>query len=290
LAPKEEQPFRVEIPTAGGEVRRVTVTATSLADGSKNDFAKFATEAKKTGPKTFIIGVWSQPTYNFDKWKKRGINTLVNYEGLSGTVSMDSWIAAANSRGLFQIRRPRENPADDKNEKLLLAWTGGDEPDIYSQSHRALKPNYELYKSIDPDMPVMINFAGSGILGWGAFPLKRADYEAMLPYMDWVSSGVYPVTGWDRPEHLDAPGRAVDRFQKITEGKPQIAIIESGDQQLPWMPKTLRSATPGEFRAMVWDAIIRGAQGIVYFPFAFQPRKVAKSGKNLFAVDLGGLE
>jgi len=274
LAPKDEQPFRVEIETKAGEVRRVTVTATSLADGSKNDFARFATEARKTGPKFFVIGVWSQPTYNFDKWKRRGINTLVNYEGLSGTVSMDSWISAANSRGLYQIRKPREDPADDKDEKLLLAWTGGDEPDIYSASHQALAPNYAMFKSVDPDRPVMINFAGSGILGWGQYPLKRADYEQMLPYMDWVSSGVYPVTGWNRPEHLDAPGRSVDRLQKWTEGKPQLAIIESGDQQLPWMPKTLRSATPGEFRAMVWDAIIRGAQGIMYFPFAFQPRFV----------------
>ena len=54
----------------------------------------------------------------------------------------------------------------------------------------------------------------------------------MLPYMDWVSNGVYPVTGWDRPEHLDGPGRALDRLHKWTEGKSQLQIIESGDQLL----------------------------------------------------------
>src|SRR6185436_4628522 len=80
LAPKQEQEFRVEIPAAVGEVRSVNVTAKSQADNKTTDFAKFATETPKKGPKFFIIGVWSQPTYNFDKWKKRGINTLLKYE------------------------------------------------------------------------------------------------------------------------------------------------------------------------------------------------------------------
>jgi hypothetical protein len=272
LAPKQEQPFRVEIETAAGEVRSVTVTAKSQADGRATDFAKFSTQPTKKGPKFFIIGVWSQPTYNFDKWKRRGINTLMKYEGLSGTVSLDNWIAAANSKGFYQIREERDDPALDKNERLLLAWTANDEPDIYSQYHQALKPDYEYFKAADPDRPVVINFAGSMVNGWHATPLKRQDYETMLPYMDWVSNGVYPVTGWDRPEHLDGPGRALDRLQKWTEGKPQLQIIESGDQQLTWNPARLRSATREEFRAEMWDAIIHGAQGILYFPFAFQPR------------------
>ncbi len=272
LQPKAEQPFRVEIQTTAGEVRSVNVTAKSQADNKTTDFAKFATEPAKKGPKFFIIGVWSQPTYNFDKWKKRGINTLLKYEGLSGSVSLDNWIAAANSKGLYQIREERDDPSLDKNEKYLLAWTANDEPDIYSQYHQALKPDYEYFKAADPDRPVVINFAGSMVNGWHATPLKRQDYETMLPYMDWVSNGVYPVTGWDRPEHLDGPGRALDRLQKWSNGKPQLQIIESGDQQLTWNPARLRSATRNEFKAQMWDSIIHGAQGILYFPFAFEPR------------------
>ncbi|HEV8291556.1 MAG TPA: beta-galactosidase, partial [Tepidisphaeraceae bacterium] len=272
LAPKAEQPFRVEIQTAAGEVRSVTVTAKSQADGKASDFSKFSTQAAKKGPKFFIIGVWSQPTYNFDKWKRRGINTLMKYEGLSGSVSLDNWIAAANSKGFYQIREERDDPALDKNERLLLAWTANDEPDIYSQYHQTLKPDYEYFKAADPDRPVVINFAGSMVNGWHATPLKRRDYETMLPYMDCVSNGVYPVTGWDRPQHLDGPARALDRLQNWSEGKPQLQIIESGDQQLTWNPARLRSATREEFKAEMWDSIIHGAQGILYFPFAFQPR------------------
>jgi hypothetical protein len=272
LAPKAEQPFRVEIETAAGEVRSLTVVAKSQADNRASDFSKFSTQTPRKGPKFFIIGVWSQPTYNFDKWKRRGINTLMKYEGLSGSVSLESWISAANSKGLYQIREERDDPAQDKDEPLLLAWTANDEPDIYSVYHQALKPDYEYFKAADPDRPVTINFAGSMVNGWHAAPLKRQDYETMLPYMDWVSNGVYPVTGWDRPEHLDGPGRSLDRLQNWSEGKPQLQIIESGDQQLTWNPARLRSATRGEFRAQMWDAIIRGAQGILYFPFAFQPR------------------
>ena len=110
LAPKSEQKFRVEIQRSVGVVRSLTVTAKSLADNSKSDFAKFSTQKPIAGPKVFVIGVWSQPTYNFDKWKRRGINTLMNYEGLSGTVSLDQWINAANARGLYQIREWRDDP------------------------------------------------------------------------------------------------------------------------------------------------------------------------------------
>jgi hypothetical protein len=272
LGPKQEQAFRVEIEAAAGEVRSVTVTAKSQADGRATDFARFSTQATKKGPRFFVIGVWSQPTFNFDKWKRRGINTLMKYEGLSGSVSLEDWIKAANAKGFYQIREERDDPAQDKDEPLLLAWTANDEPDIYSVYHQALKPDYEYFKAADPDRPVVINFAGSMVNGWHATPLKRQDYETMLPYMDWVSNGVYPVTGWDRPEHLDGPGRALDRLQNWTEGKPQLQIIESGDQQLSWNPARLRTATREEFKAQMWDAIIHGAQGILYFPFAFQPR------------------
>ena len=36
----------------------------------------------------FPIGVWDQPTGNFDTWKQRGINTLVQYDSYGGTQSI----------------------------------------------------------------------------------------------------------------------------------------------------------------------------------------------------------
>src|SRR5688500_12600677 len=61
----------------------------------------------------FPIGVWSQPMYTFDKWQSRGINTMFKFESYGNTNTIDQWSAAANQRGLYQIREPRSNPALD---------------------------------------------------------------------------------------------------------------------------------------------------------------------------------
>lgn len=270
LQPGQAQPFRVEIQRTGSQRRSVTVTATPLGDRTQQDKAEFRTEKRPAGPGVFPIAVWSQPTRNFDRWKARGINTLMNYEGMSGAVSMDEWTAAANARGLYMIRKPRADAARDVNERGLLAWMHGDEPDVHRRFNQ-MRAEYERLKAIDPDRPIITNFSGGMVLRWNDAAPTRHEYESVLGTMDWVSQSVYPVTGWNRPERLGTAGRALDRLEVWSKGRPQLAIIESGDQNLPWVPASVRGVTRGEFRAQLWDAIIRGAQGIVYFPFAFSP-------------------
>jgi hypothetical protein len=228
------------------------------------------TPSPAPGPDFFPIGIWSPPKSSFDKWQARGINTLVQYESASATI--DEWTQAAVDRGLYMIRRPRPNPADDIGQKYLLAWAHPDEPDIASTGHDAtyIANEYAKWKSIDPDMPVWVNFSGGFVNHWQG-NLGYNDYKPFLNNTDWVSSSIYPVAGWDRPSDLDAPGKAVDRLEKWSEGKPQFAVIETGDQELSWAPKDVGGPTPGQFRAEVWDSIIQGARGIVYFPQKFKP-------------------
>ena len=273
MLPKRGNGFRIDVTRENKSVvASLKLTATSKSDGSETDFAHVSTKEPVAGPKFFIIGAWSQPTYNFDKWKARGINTLVKYEGLSGTVSIDEWSRQATSKGFHMIREWRENPADDLREKNLLAWMHRDEPDI-NGSHRPNNlPDYQRLKKIAPDMAVTGNFAGSHVLDWHAFNFPRSGYDELMEARDWGMQGVYPVNGWDRPEEFDAPGRATDRLEKMMQGKAQITVIESGDQELPWKPQTVRPATAGEFRGELWDSVIRGARGIVYFPFLFMPK------------------
>src|SRR4051794_31329383 len=86
--------------------------------------------AQLPSPDFFPIGVHSQPTTSFAKWKARGVNTMVQYESLNGAVSMDTWDAAAEAQGLYYIRWPGANPSNDLQKKNLLAWAQGDEPDL----------------------------------------------------------------------------------------------------------------------------------------------------------------
>lgn len=270
MLPKRGQGFRIEFARDNRSVMAsLKLTATSKSNGSKTDWAQVSTKDPVPGPTFFIIAAWSQPTYNFDKWKSRGINTLVKYEGLSGTVSLDEWNRQAKARGFYMIREWREDPRDDIGEKNLLAWMHADEPDINGNHRRNNEPDFRMLRQIDPNRPITGNYAGSHVLEWHPmnFPIK--DYLPLNELRDWGMQGVYPVNGWGRPEDLDAPGRATDRLEKMMEGKAQITVIESGDQELPWMPQSLRPATAGEFRAELWDSVIRGARGIVYFPFLF---------------------
>src|SRR5205807_1939171 len=88
---------------------------------------------------------------------------------------------------------------------------------------------------------------------------------------DWVSSGTYPISGWNRADDLDASGRTLDRFENLSNGAPNFAIIESSNQMGPWNPPGVPGPTPAQVRAETWDAIIHGARGIIYFPQSLTP-------------------
>jgi hypothetical protein len=50
--------------------------------------------------------------------------------------------------------------------------------------------------------------------------------------------------------------------------KRNIAYIETSNQDLTFVGPQERGVTPDELRGEVWDAVIHGATGIVYFPHA----------------------
>ena len=271
LAPGAEAPLRVELSARRGRVRTFQLNATSIANSTKNDFAMVTNQASPVAPPDFFsIGVWSPIMSSFDKWKARGINTLVQYESASATI--DQWTQAAVDRGMYMIRRPRPNPADDIGQKYLIAWAHPDEPDIASTGHPAsfIASEYAKWKAIDPKMPVWVNFSGGYVDKWQGNQ-GYADYKPFLDATDWVSSSVYPIAGWDHPNDLYAAGLSVDRLEKWSQGKPQFAAIETSNQALPWQPKDFLGPTPDQFRGEVWDSIIRGALGIIYFPQQFKP-------------------
>jgi hypothetical protein len=220
--------------------------------------------AQSTSASPFVIGVWSQPAWSMDKWKSRGINTMVGYESLSGTVSVESYSAAAVADGLYMIRQPNADPSKDVNQKNLLAWMLNDEPDYHNTPAATLVSQYQAMKKADPKIPVFTNFSGSSAL-WGYGGEFEADYKKWLAATDWVSNDLYPVTAHDRPSALDAPGLAVQQLANWSGGKRQFAVIEASDQQLPGH-EDYPGVTADQFRAEVFNAVISGATGIIYFP------------------------
>jgi hypothetical protein len=227
-------------------------------------------------PDFFPIGVWYQPTSNFDLWKNAGVNTLIGYEGEGGNVSIDAWSAAAVSKNLFMIRQARPYAAADANQKNLIGFLQADEPDK-AGNLQGLQTEFARVKQAVPSMPVWLNFSGGNVLGGNP---TAAEYRNYAQYGDVITNDLYTVTGWNLADHLDhskplaapftqrwTPGTAASTLQQIT-GKPQAAFIETSKQNLPWVPNE-RGVTAPELRGEVWDAIIQGAAGIFYFPDTF---------------------
>jgi hypothetical protein len=272
VAPAEQIPLRVELAAKKNRSRAIRVDVSSAADPSRTDYAVITNRPHATaGPDFFLIGAWSQPRGSFDKWKARGINTMVQYESAAATI--DEWTEAAVERDLYMIRRPRPGVVADAGQKNLIAWAHPDEPDIPSTGHDAayIAEEYAKWKGVNPDMPIFVNFSGGWVNAWQG-NLSRSGYAPFIKNTDWISSSIYPVTGWDRPADLDAAGKAVDRLEKWSEGKPQFAVLETSDQELAWAPKDIPGPTAGQFRAQVWDSVIRGAKGVIYFPQKFKPQ------------------
>jgi len=230
-----------------------------------------AAGAVSTPDSYFPIGVWSQPAYTFDKWQSRGINTVINYEPYGGQDSIDVWSNAANAHGFYQVRTPRANPADDLKETRLLAWMHSDEPDIHKTSPTVLTNEYNAWKAVDPNKPILVNFSGGELLN---HTTSNTTYQQYMASSNIISNDFYPVTGWGRPDWIDysktitdrkTEGMAIKGYSDLSGGKPQWAFIETSAQKLSWIPNG-RGVTPSEFRGEVWDSIINGAKGIAYFP------------------------
>jgi hypothetical protein len=221
------------------------------------------------GPQEFVIGVWSQPSNYAWKWKARGVNTMVNAELMSGRIPLAKWDKEVADNGMYMIRQPGANPADDAAHSNLIAWLAPDEPDGHHTDPKVVQDLYARLKSVNPDMPVFVNFSGGHVMGMQDKNLKHP-YSDWLQGADWSGNDIYPVTGWNLPTRLGLVGAAIDRLRALAPDKPQFAFIETSDQGLPWLPNA-PGVTPDQFRAEIWNAVIHGARGIIYFPDQFKP-------------------
>ena len=241
-----------------------------------------------TPPENFFpIGVYWQPTSSFSTWKARGINTVIGFYNRPDWRAEFDTAAAAN--GLWMIRNPQENPAADINTPHLLAFSQPDEPDINGIPLATLAANYAQWKAAAPNIPVIENFSGQNAM-YKYQVGADAEYANFIKTTDWVSNDVYPITAWNRPDWIDKnaqlnlndpinnggipfnPGNAVDKLRARSNGKQQLAYIETSFQNLSSSASTgARGATAAEVRGETWDAIIHGAKGIVYFPQSFSP-------------------
>jgi hypothetical protein len=210
----------------------------------------------------FPIGVWTQPVSSFDKWKSRGVNTLIEYQGDGATI--EQWSQAARDRDMYYIRRPLSNPFTDVGDENLLAWALPDEPEITTKySPETLQGWIDGWKQADPNRPIWVNFSGGWVLRWQGN--RAGPAVTRVPEPDRLGQlSIYPVTGWARPEEhpgLDAPGRSIDQLGEVEQRPPAVRRPRIQRPGAELDPAGNPGANPGQFRAEVWDSIIHGARG-----------------------------
>lgn len=230
------------------------------------------------GHSAFLIGTWEQPISspqhpngtNFGYWKGLGINTLVEIPQTSdlNATTAAQWDSAACSAGLSTMRRPiNDDPMHDtsgRTSSCMVAWNLPDEPDLegvpgVSMSPAQIAALAQKDKAANPQRPVYLSLVGVRVMTASRLPQERP-YAAVVGPTDWLSVDDYPVdAGRLNPIHIIA--RELDGLAQIGPASAKrMAFIETGhvgNQRTP--------ITPDQMRAEIWQAVIHGARGIIYF-------------------------
>jgi hypothetical protein len=185
---------------------------------------------------------------------------------------MDDYTGACAYNGMFIVRQPNPNIQEDVSEPYLLAWMHNDEPDNPKPptDPKLLIEGYKKMKATDPSRPVFVNFSGGNVL---FKKTPRSFYDGYIKGADWIGNDFYPITGWNRPDWLFRVGEICDILKEWSRGKPQLVYIECSDQKLAWTPEETRGVSPDEMTSEIWQAVVHGAIGIVYFPQQFDRGK-----------------
>lgn len=207
----------------------------------------------------FIIAADYQPHRLFDRWKRRGVNTVIR---VPGGDSIGEWTEAANRHGLFMIREPRDDARRDRDERRLLAWTWVDEPELHHQGIRHPPSDLAHFRDrmhqIDPRRPILVNFWGGGIIDGGRC-YDGFCYPDYIRHADWISADIYPCNKLGG--NIRVVGRVVSQLRRWADNDQSVfAYIETSDFDGDGVGPTAR-----QFRGEIWHAIVHGARGLLYF-------------------------
>jgi len=232
-------------------------------------------------PGYFPTAVWLQDPKNAPKYKALGINLYIGlWRGPT-----EAQLAELRRAGMPVICEQNEFALAHLDEKMIVGWMHGDEPDNAQSLGKGkgygppippekIVASYRRLKAKDPSRPVVLNL-GQGVAwdGWygrGVRTNHPEDYPEYLRACDVASFDIYPAVH-DRPAvagKLWYVARGIDRLRKWTDGKkPVWNCIECTRISNPKV-----KPTPQQVKAEVWMAIVHGSQGLVYFCHQFQPK------------------
>ena len=255
----------------------------SQVDGELNYYARFS-HSLPVARSYFPIGVWfesvvSQQDVNWDR--DAGLNTYV-------VLTANSNLSLVQSNGMHSLLQQDEwrNSAAAQANLANSGWLLGDEIDMqYSPENGYAKLN-QIRASLPGDGRLRFSNFGKGVTFW----LNDAEAARYVnDFQDVVSADNY----WFTDENICSGteggtliaggaalspaechraanyGATVRRLRELVSpagSKPVWAFVELGH---PAGESDWPTITPPEVRAAVWQSLIAGARGIIYFNHSF---------------------
>lgn len=216
----------------------------------------------------FVIGVWKEYPGAFQYWKALGINTLVGAPKSTTPNYVCAWDAAVAANKMLEAREPiNQVPSADcgKTSGRIIAWMHPDEPEngSWGGSEKPIPVEtigrmYRADKATNPDRPVWLNLIGGPLAGHYGIPTDNKYAQ----YADWISADDYPIAARHNPP-VGMIAREMDSTYAIGSRQAgRLAFIETGVVS-PGRP----AVTPAIMRGEIWEAVIHGARGIVYYTY-----------------------
>lgn len=267
-------------PAAAGGKHRMTLAP---VDGGSDYYARFHNELPASAS-YFPIGVWfesvvSQADVNQDR--AAGLNLYVVLTANSNL----SLVQANGMRTLLQQDEWRNN-APARASPAASGWVLGDEIDMQLSPAAGYASLNQILGSLPADRRLRYSNYGKGVSFW------LTDAEAARYVNDFqnvVSDDNYWFTdenicagteggqliagGADlspaechRAANYGATVRRLRALESPAASKPVWAVVELGH---PASEDDWPTITPAQVRAAVWQSLIAGARGIVYFNHSF---------------------
>jgi len=136
-----------------------------------------------------------------------------------------------------------------KNHPAVLAWNPGDEPDGHGVPPETIRQHIDAIKDIDPNRVTYTTLC------------VPDQYTTYAPVTEVLSLDPYPVR--KGPHFLSAVGECVDRARDAVEGRKALWVVPQcfGGYSAWEVP------SPAEERSMTYQALIHGANGLVYYTY-----------------------
>jgi hypothetical protein len=144
-----------------------------------------------------------------------------------------------------------------QNHPAILAWNSGDEPDCANVPPEQVGRNIDAVRDTDASHPLYTTIANPGVL------LQYA------PYVDVFSNDPYPISGGNK-NTIAVANQTAQAREAVQRKRPLWMVPQCfGYPDGPWdVP------TPAQERSMTYQALIEGANGLIWYVYDDKKFKV----------------